>query len=78
MTPRTAVVTVGGTGIGRAIALDLVARGSDVVITGRRIDVLARVPGVVFDGFPHLPGGGPRHRTGGAGRRLRGPGTMSA
>ncbi|PRY42725.1 SDR family NAD(P)-dependent oxidoreductase [Umezawaea tangerina] len=43
---RTAVVTGGGTGIGRAIALDLVARGLDVVITGRRADVLALVPGV--------------------------------
>lgn len=43
---RTAVVTGGGTGIGRAIALDLVARGLDVVITGRRADVLAQVPGV--------------------------------
>ena len=46
MTSRTAVVTGGGTGIGRAIALDLVARGLDVVITGRRADVLAQVPGV--------------------------------
>ncbi|MCS7480224.1 SDR family NAD(P)-dependent oxidoreductase [Umezawaea endophytica] len=52
MTSRTAVVTGGGTGIGRAIAQDLVARGLDVVITGRRADVLARVPGtraVAFD-----------------------------
>ncbi|WP_158843240.1 SDR family NAD(P)-dependent oxidoreductase [Saccharothrix deserti] len=37
---RTAVVTGGGTGIGRAIAEELVARGLDVVITGRREDVL--------------------------------------
>ncbi|WP_376775342.1 SDR family NAD(P)-dependent oxidoreductase [Saccharothrix ecbatanensis] len=37
---RTAVVTGGGTGIGRAIAAELVARGLDVVITGRREDVL--------------------------------------
>ncbi|ONI83262.1 3-oxoacyl-ACP reductase [Saccharothrix sp. ALI-22-I] len=37
---RTAVVTGGGTGIGRAIAGELVARGLDVVITGRREDVL--------------------------------------
>ncbi|WP_285749759.1 SDR family oxidoreductase [Lentzea sp. NBRC 105346] len=43
---RTAVVTGGGTGIGRAIALELVAQGVEVVITGRRADVLAQVPGV--------------------------------
>jgi 3-oxoacyl-[acyl-carrier protein] reductase len=37
----TAVVTGGGTGIGRAIAAHLVSDGVDVVITGRRADVLA-------------------------------------
>jgi 3-oxoacyl-[acyl-carrier protein] reductase len=37
----TAVVTGGGTGIGRAIAAQLVSDGVDVVITGRRPDVLA-------------------------------------
>lgn len=37
----TAVVTGGGTGIGRAIASQLVSDGVDVVITGRRPDVLA-------------------------------------
>ncbi|GLZ32732.1 3-oxoacyl-ACP reductase [Lentzea sp. NBRC 105346] len=40
------MVTGGGTGIGRAIALELVAQGVEVVITGRRADVLAQVPGV--------------------------------
>lgn len=43
---RTAVVTGGGTGIGRAIALELVSQGLDVTITGRRADVLAAVPDV--------------------------------
>lgn len=43
---RTAVVTGGGTGIGRAIALELVAQGMDVTITGRRAEVLAEVPKV--------------------------------
>jgi NAD(P)-dependent dehydrogenase (short-subunit alcohol dehydrogenase family) len=37
----TAVVTGGGTGIGRAIAAQLVSDGAEVVITGRRADVLA-------------------------------------
>lgn len=37
---RTAVVTGGGTGIGRAVAAELVARGLEVVVTGRREDVL--------------------------------------
>ncbi|TWP45430.1 SDR family oxidoreductase [Lentzea tibetensis] len=43
---RTAVVTGGGTGIGKAIAVELAGQGVDVVITGRRADVLAQVPGV--------------------------------
>nr|BFE48698.1 hypothetical protein GCM10017745_21250 [Saccharothrix mutabilis subsp. capreolus] len=33
-------MTGGGTGIGRAIAAELVARGLEVVVTGRRKDVL--------------------------------------
>ncbi|GAB2870022.1 SDR family oxidoreductase [Lentzea nigeriaca] len=48
---RTAVVTGGGTGIGRAIALELVGQGLDVTITGRRADVLAEVPGVKHVAF---------------------------
>ncbi len=39
---RTAVVSGGGTGIGKAIALALAADGLDVVIVGRRADVLSR------------------------------------
>lgn len=38
---RTAVVTGGGTGIGRAVATRLTNTGHQVVITGRRPDVLA-------------------------------------
>lgn len=39
--PRTIVVTGGGTGIGRAVAERFVADGDQVVITGRRVGVLA-------------------------------------
>ncbi|MFS8100997.1 SDR family oxidoreductase [Lentzea alba] len=48
---RTAVVTGGGTGIGRAIALALVDQGLDVTVTGRRAEVLAQVPNVKHVAF---------------------------
>ncbi|MFB9831636.1 SDR family NAD(P)-dependent oxidoreductase [Actinoallomurus acaciae] len=69
--PRTAIVTGGGTGIGRAIARRLAADGLDVVITGRRKQVLEEtaeelgVRAVAFDAsdvaaieaaLPALPG----------------------
>jgi 3-oxoacyl-[acyl-carrier protein] reductase len=48
---RTAVVTGGGTGIGRAAATRLVEDGLDVVITGRRDKVLAET---VAELGPHV------------------------
>jgi NAD(P)-dependent dehydrogenase (short-subunit alcohol dehydrogenase family) len=53
---RTVVVTGGSCGIGRAVAARFVADGAEVVITGRRADVLKTVAdeigarGVVCDG----------------------------
>jgi 3-oxoacyl-[acyl-carrier protein] reductase len=55
---RTVVITGGGTGIGRAIATQFASNGDDVIITGRRADVLrttareleGSVRGLVVDG----------------------------
>jgi NAD(P)-dependent dehydrogenase (short-subunit alcohol dehydrogenase family) len=44
---RVAVVTGGGTGIGRATALELASTGARLVVCGRREDPLSRVRGEV-------------------------------
>ncbi|WP_371154710.1 SDR family NAD(P)-dependent oxidoreductase [Jannaschia sp. 2305UL9-9] len=52
MSGRHAIITGGGTGIGRAIALALRDAGAEVTITGRRGAILREVPGctpVVMD-----------------------------
>lgn len=43
---RTALVTGGGSGIGRAVALSLAERGLDVLVTGRRATALAETAGL--------------------------------
>lgn len=43
---RTAIVTGGGSGIGRAVALALVADGWQVAITGRKLDTLKETEGL--------------------------------
>jgi NAD(P)-dependent dehydrogenase (short-subunit alcohol dehydrogenase family) len=42
-TPKVAVITGGGTGVGRACALALAAEGFTIVVSGRRQDVLDTV-----------------------------------
>ena len=44
---RVAVVTGGGTGIGRATARVLAAHGADVVLAARRVELLERTAGEV-------------------------------
>jgi 3-oxoacyl-[acyl-carrier protein] reductase len=46
---RTAVVSGGGTGIGLAVAARLVSDGDDVILVGRREDVLAEAAGKLGD-----------------------------
>jgi len=53
---KTAIVTGAGTGIGRAIALELARSGASVMLSGRREDVLEKVQQEVaaFGGTAHL------------------------
>ena len=44
---RVAVVTGGGTGIGRGTALVLAEHGADIVLAGRRVELLEKVAGEI-------------------------------
>jgi citronellol/citronellal dehydrogenase len=65
---QVALVTGGGTGLGRATALELVRCGATVVITGRRLEVLEQAVGEA--GFSE--GAGDRAGAGGRGERAGG------
>ncbi|MDA1101592.1 MAG: SDR family NAD(P)-dependent oxidoreductase [Proteobacteria bacterium] len=47
---QTAFVTGGGTGIGRAVAIDLAAAGATVIVCGRRAGPLAETVQVITEG----------------------------
>ena len=47
MEGRVAVITGGGTGIGRASALVLAERGADIVLAGRRLEPLESTAGEI-------------------------------
>jgi len=53
---QVAVVTGGGTGLGRATAAELHACGTRVAIVGRRVDVLEAAASAIGDGCTAIPG----------------------
>jgi citronellol/citronellal dehydrogenase len=53
---RVVLVTGGGTGLGRAAAVELAACGAQVVIAGRREDVLVTAAGAIGHAATHVAG----------------------
>ena len=51
LTNQVAIVTGGGTGIGRSIALEFAEFGADVVVSSRKLENLERVADEVIQGL---------------------------
>ena len=68
---RVAIVTGGGTNLGKAAAAELARCGASVVIAGRRADVLEEAAAEIGERCSWVGGGHPRTGRGGADRRAR-------
>ena len=56
LTNQVAIVTGGGTGIGRSIALAFAEFGADVVVSSRKLENLERVADEVIQGLRYEDG----------------------
>ena len=56
LTNQVAIVTGGGTGIGRSIALEFAEFGADVVVSSRKLENLERVADEVIQGLRYEDG----------------------
>ena len=78
LTGRVAIVTGGGTGIGRATALLLAERGADVAMAGRRAEPLDRTASDIHAIGRTRPRGPVRRAQGRGGTRAGGGGRPNA